>query len=124
MEQLPFDFGYEERLAKALAEAELALKQVSGEMSDDETKAARRAWLAYGEAWIETYCLSHEFVFSDDLWAAGLDPAGFDSRIVGAAMRRLIKKGTLVESGIAKRRTLGRGAPGTVWRSTTHRGPQ
>lgn len=58
--------------------------QQSSETSGD-------AWKAYAVDWLERYCMTHETVFVDDIWTAGLDRPK-SPRALGAVMQHAIRE--------------------------------
>lgn len=94
-------------LFDALAEGEAAMESVA--------RHAGEEWCDYARRWIMQHVSPNGLFITDDLWRAGLDPAGNDGRAIGLVIRRLKIDGVIEATGEFRRSALSHGRPNPVW---------
>jgi hypothetical protein len=73
-------------------------------------------WLQYAYTFTSQYLATHEFMFVDDLWDAGLTPTRED-RALGAVFQRLARRGIMTKSGTYRPSKRSHMTEKPVWRS-------
>lgn len=73
-------------------------------------------WAEYAFAFVAEYCRTHETMFPDDLWAAGL-AAPREARAFGPIIQRAARCGMIVKSDEHRPRLRGHMTLAVVWRS-------
>lgn len=82
---------------------------------------ASSAWIAAASAFLLAYCRTHETVFCDDLWRAGLEPP-HEARALGPVMQRAVRKKIIERSGEYRASVHSNMTPKPVWRSLVWEG--
>lgn len=99
----------EQRMAEARAGRDEGMARASANAGDD--------WAQYAYEWLYDYCLHHHTMFTDDLWALGLEEPPTTKRALGGVVRRLAGDGVIMKTNLRRPRTYGHLADGPVWRS-------
>lgn len=73
-------------------------------------------WKDVAFEFVTEYLRTHETMFVEDLWEAGLEKP-HEMRAVGAVIMRVARLGMIVKSERRRPRVLGHATEGIVWRS-------
>lgn len=76
-------------------------------------------WLPYAVDFIETYARTHQTVFVDDLWSAGLDRPP-NAKALGPAMLKAARSKLIAKTGEYRPSTSSHLLPKPVWRSLVY----
>lgn len=102
----------EEARVQSIAERDLGMEMAA---------AGAGTWIEEASAFVRSYLETHEELFCDDLWAAGLSEPP-NAKALGPVILRAAREGLMEKSGNYRPSVSSHGIPKPVWRSLIFRG--